>query len=405
MSDALWISIGAVGIVAIIVTAVTWMLFSPGKGVRPVPRVQPAGAAPLERALFLAATASQLEMPACSEDEDMDISALRERWQKAESSGDTETSSRIAQVLCALGDVDPAVQGRAQDPAPEPRDLAPLEDEAWISSVAAPSLDRALTGLMALLGPEVITWASHPPSRYGLLPRERADSLTEVPLLVTLAPAVARAAGVPDPLFFITPATQARLVHINVVVHGRYVSALAVGKEALAMEDAAVMRFMLGRKLTFMRAEHLLCTAVEGPEDLRALHLAAAQILDPGTLPAPPPQVAGLPQAEALGRLRAHFGEAEVAQGMRQVLRAAAATGVGADPAAPDRWEKWLVASAETSFRFGLLVCGSLPPALRILDLDGVIPGTQRQHAQCYQALYKFYLSREYAKLSQPLIG
>ena len=68
-----------------------------------------------------------------------------------------------------------------------------------------------------------------------------------------------------------------------------------------------------------------------------------------------------------------------------------------------DRWERWLIASAETSFRCGLLLAGDLEAALGILDRDDVIPGTDRQHDQCYAALYRFYLSDRYAALRRAL--
>lgn len=418
MSDALFITLGAIGIVGVIVAVVTWMLVSPARAHRRQPRVLPQGEVPLARAaLYAEAEATPREAPACSEPEAPEQSALRERLRAAEEAlgvaeaGSTEGAAaadearRVAEVLWRLGAREPEVEARAGDPVITPEALSPIPDERWIADVAAPGLERCLTGIVALLGPEVITWDAHPATRYGLHRGERVESLPSPPRLCALATGVARAVGVPPPVFFVTPGREARLVHVNLAVAGRFAAGLAVGKEGLAVEDEAVMRFMLGRKLTFMRPEHLLCTAVESPEGLRALHLAAAYVLDPGTLPEPPAVVAGLAREEALARLRGHFGEAEVALVMRRLLRAARDPSVPGDPADPDRWERWLVASAETSFRCGLLLCGSLRAAIAILDLDGVIPGTHREHAQCYQALYRFYLSGAYATLRRDLTG
>lgn len=405
MSNALWISIGAVTIAAVIVAAVTWMLVSSGRVGRHAARVLPGGPPPLSRAALLCDHMTEVEAPACAEDEGLERESLRERLAQAVAAGDGNAAARLSQVLGRLGDDDPAVLERATVRVETPERLSPVPDEAWLDTVAAPSLERALTGLMALLGPEVITWHAHPASRYGLTRAERLESLPEPPRLFALLPGVARAVGVNPPQLFVTPLRDARLVHINLSVAGRFATALAVGKEGLPIEDEAVMRFMLGRKLTFMRPEHLLCTAVDGPEDLRALHLAAAQVLDPGTLQEPPATVLGKLRTEALARLREHFGQAEIAATMRRLLRAARQRSEGGDPASTERWERWLVASAETSFRLGLLVCGDLRAALQILDLDGVIPGTTREHVQCYQALYRFYLSEGYDTLRRHLTG
>lgn len=405
MSHALWISIGAVAIAAVIIAAVTWMLVAPGRSGRHAAPVLPAGPTPIAWANLLCERTEEVEAPACAEDEGLARDVLLEQWRRAEADGNALDAARLAQVLDRLGEEDPAVRERAAQPVETPPTLAPLTDVAWLGQVAAPSLERPLTGLMAILGYEVITWHAHPAARFGLTRAERVESLPEPPRLSTLAPQVARAVGVPSPQIFVTPARDARLVHINLSVAGRFAAGLAVGKEGLAFEDEAVMRFMLGRKLTFMRAEHLLCTAVDGPEDLRALHLAAAHVLDPGTLPEPPSIVLGKLREEALARLRQHLGDAQIAASTRRLLRVARERSVDEDAADPDRWERWLVASAETSFRVGLLACGDLRAALRILDLDGVIPGTHREHVQCYQALYRFYLSEGYAILRQHLTG
>jgi hypothetical protein len=299
-----------------------------------------------------------------------------------------------------------AVRQAATRPATAPPGYHRLDDERWYAELVSPELEPSLTGLMALLGPEVVTWHAYPAERYGLTREERVESLTSPPRIAELSPDVARAVGVNPPVLFVTPDREARLMHINLAVAGRYQAALAVGAQALAFEDEARMRFMLGRKLTFMRAEHLVCTCVDGTEDLRALHLATAHVLDPGTLAEPPDQVAGLSREEALQRLREHFGQAERAGAARRLLRAALESAPSPqDAAAEARWEHWQVASAETSFRCGLLLSGDLEAALSILDQDDLTPGTDRGHRQCYPVLYRFYLSEEYEALRQALAG
>ncbi|MDY0004710.1 MAG: hypothetical protein RBU30_25665 [Polyangia bacterium] len=405
MSHALWISIGAVALAAVIVAAVTWMLVSSGRVGRHGARVLPGSPPPLHRAALLFDRFEAVEAPACAEEDDLDRELLRARLEETSKTGDEGRAYRLAKVLARLGDEDPSVISRSNAREPVPAVFSPIGDEDWVTSVASPGLDRALTGLMALLGPEVITWHAHPAGRYGLARGERVENQPKAPRLAELAPMVARAVGVPAPQLYLTPQRDARLVHVNLSVAGRFASALAVGKEGLSFEDESIMLFMLGRKLTFMRPEHLLCTAVDGPEDLRALHLAVAQVLDPGTLPEPPAIVLGKVRSEALSLLRQYFGEADLAAAMRRLLRLSRERFVEEEPSHSGRWERWLVASAETSFRLGLLLCGDLRAGLKILDLDGVIPGTHREHVQCYQALYRFYLSDEYARLRRILTG
>ncbi len=403
MSDALLIAVVATGFVAILVGAVTWMLVLPARASRAADRVLPLGEPPLTRATLLADRTAVPGAPTCEDPEAADLATLRDELRQAEDADQDERATRIAQVLVRRGADEPEVRAVAAHPAASSQ-LSRIEDAAWLEELAAPGLEPSLTGLMALLGPEAITWQAFPASRYGLSRRQRVESLTLPPPLAAVAAEVATAVGVPTPVMYVTPENPARLLHVNLAVAGRFAAALAIGAEALDVQDEAAMRFMLGRKLTFMRAEHLLCTAVDGPEDLRALHLATAQILDPGTLPEAPDIVLGLPREAALLRLREHFHQAERASLARRLLRAAVEQAEDPDdPAAVQRWERWLVAAAETSFRCGLLVSGDLTAALSILDRDDVIPGTDRQHDQCYIALDRFYLSEAFASLRRAL--
>jgi hypothetical protein len=309
-----------------------------------------------------------------------------------------------APVVPSAPEPTPAVRQAAARPVGEPAPYRRIDDQHWYAHLASPALEPSLTGLMAMLGPEVVTWHAYAAERYGLARQERVESLTAPPRIAELAEPVARAVGVSPPVLFVTPERDARLVHINLAVAGRYQAALAVGGQALAFEDEARMRFMLGRKLTFMRAEHLVCTCVDGPEDLRALHLAASRVLDPGSLDEPPERVAGLLREEALQRLREHFGQADRAGAARRLLRLAAEGAPDpADPAAVDRWERWQVAAAQTSFRCGLLLSGDLEATLSILDQDDLIPGTDWEHRDCYPELYQFFLSEDFRVLHRVL--
>ena len=404
MSDALFIAVVATGFVAVLVGAVTWMLVLPARASRAADRVLPLAEPPLARATLLADRSAVPHAPTCEDTEAADLATLRDALRQAEDADQPERATRIAQVLVRRGADEPEVRSLAAHPAASWSQLSRIEDAAWLESLAAPGLEPSLTGLMALLGPEAITWQAFPAARYGLSRRQRVESLPQPPSVAAIAADVAAAVGVPTPVMFVTPENPARLVHVNLAVAGRFTAALAIGAEALDVQDEAALRFMVGRKLTFMRAEHLLCTAVDGPEDLRAIHLATAQILDPGTLPEAPERVLGLPREEALLRLREHFLQAERASLARRLLRAAVEQAEDPeDPAAVERWERWLIAAAETSFRCGLVVSGDLAAALSILDRDDVIPGTDRQHDQCYIALDRFYLSEAFASLRRAL--
>lgn len=395
MSDALLIAIVATTIVALIVGAVTWMLVLPARAAGQLNRVLPGASPSAELVEKLLAHPAQEAAP-CQELGPPERATLHQQWADLRSDR-TEEARRRAQVLWQLGEASPEVASLATTPVAPLADLVHLDDELWIRDLASPALDPGLTGIMALLGPEVITWHAHPSSQYGLSREQRVETLSAPPRISELALDVARVVGVSPPVMFITPEREARLIHINLAVTGRYHAALAVGKVALEIADEAVLRFMLGRKLTYMRPEHLVCTEVEGPQELLGLHLATAALLRPGTLPPPPQTLSGMPLEQVQQRLREHFADARHSEPMRRALVAA-----GAEVDA-ERWGTWLAATEETSFRCGLLLAGDLPAALRILEMDDVKPGTDRQTQLCYNALYRFFVSSTYESLRQAL--
>ncbi len=396
MSDALLIAIVATSIAALIVGAVTWMLILPARAAQKQNRVLPgAKSSPEQLELLLTQPPELAKM--CQELGPPERTGLHQEWADLMEEGRTSEARRRAQVLWQLGEASPDVAAQATEPASPPAGYHPLDQQRWIADLASPALDPGLTGIMALLGPEVITWHAFPSSQYGLSREQRVETLSAPPRISELAAEVARVVGVAAPVMFITPEREARLIHINLSVTGRFQAALAVGKVALQISDENVLRFMLGRKLTYMRPEHLLCTEANGPEDLLGLHLAVAGLLLPGTLPEPPDIVAGLPREHAEQRLREHFADAARSGPMRRALQSA---GSEVDV---DRWEAWLSATEETSFRCGLLMAGDLPAALRILDMDDVKPGTDRETELCYNALYRFFVSSTYETLRQEL--
>jgi len=396
MSDALLIAIVATSIAALIIGVVTWMLIGPARAARRLSRVLPEAEPPAERvARLLAQPAEVAEL--CQEIGPPEPASLQQRWADLSDQGRPAEARRCAQVLWQLGEAGPELAAQAAEPAVPPEGYRCVDEQRWITDLASPGLDPALTGIMALLGPEVITWHAHPSSDYGLSRDQRVETLSAPPRISELAAAVARAVGVAPPVMFITPEREARLIHINLSVAGRYHAALAVGKLALQISDENVLRFMLGRKLTYMRPEHLLCTEVDGPEDLLGLHLAVAAVLRPSTLPPPPEVVTGLQVEQVQQRLREHFADATLAEPMRRVL---AAVGTEVDA---ERWKAWLGATEETSFRCGLLLAGDLPAALRILEKDDVKPGTDPETELCYNALYRFFVSSAYETLRQEL--
>lgn len=406
MSDALLIAVGVTAIAAVLLGVVTWMLVLPARVARGSQDELPAAALPFERVDALLDRSLRGEGTACME-LGVSLEELRKAWTAAQARADgadgtdvdaSDRTRRIAGVLCRLSDPGEAVEGFDVPPPPlRPDSLRLLPNDRWDEWVAAPALDPHLSALCALLAPEVLTWQANPPRQYGLSRRQRAETLSSPPRVTGLGASAARVLGVSSPLFYVAPEREGRLLHVNLSIAGRLAPALVVGADALALDDVReTLWFMLGRKLTFWRPEHLLCTAVDRAEELRGLHLATAQILAPGTLPEAPDRVLGVEREIALDRLRRHLLDADRAILARRVLRVVESSAPGADPAAQDRWEQWLLGSAETSFRCGLLLSGHLRAAMRVLDQDGIVPGTQRQQAGCYQALYHFYLSEEY---------
>jgi hypothetical protein len=240
---------------------------------------------------------------------------------------------------------------------PHPR--GSLSEEMWQRAVYHPREDRRLSRLFAAVSPTMVLLHARDARASGLDERRRVadgdgSSLSQ---LVSYACAVL---SVARPALYVEP-KRTGLDLLNIVEHGLLVPAMVVGGDFLQPRAERELAFLLGRRLAMLRFEHMVLwpQVVSSAAELRALAFAVAKFFQPAF---EPPGEAGAVKAmlQVLQKtlpLHAH-------EPLMQVLPA-----LMNDPAALDA-APWATGAQLTANRAGLVVCGDLLTATRLVGED-----------------------------------
>jgi tetratricopeptide (TPR) repeat protein len=303
---------------------------------------------------------------------------------------DADLAYAACGVLVHLGEADLDEQLTYQQFAPEVavHPAQPLDEAGWRALLPA-DLDGVVSGLLAAVAPAAIgarvdqLRAKKSLSRPD--PSERQDVDRTTVSAVRTAVWVAKLLGVPTPELYVRPHD----VPGGVAVMPTIDPALALGPSVLAGRSVTELSFLFARELAHLRMTGRVLAFYPSLGDLRALVTAAVHVvLGPAGPMAPDVDLA---RRELDKRLdpphRAALGAA---------VRSLTDRGGQLDLL------EWLRAVERAACRAGLLACGDVTIAARVLSLDGHAVGGMSA-AERLRDLVPFSVSPRYREVRRTL--
>lgn len=249
----------------------------------------------------------------------------------------------------------------ANAPLPAPR--AGLTEEMWRKLVMHPEEELRLSVLIGALAPVAAFVRAAEPKKFGLKERNRLNLDADPSTLARLCATGSAVLGVARPAVYALPEVRGEIDLANVKEGGHLHPTLVVGSDTLGRQNLRELAFIVGRRLAWLRPEHMVLSpyVVSSREELKLMVLAALKLFQPSATfpeevePAFQQYVTlfqrGLPpqNLEALGT----------------VVPALLGAGARLDL---DAWRRGAERSAA---RAGLLLCGDVSVAARLLHQGG----------------------------------
>jgi tetratricopeptide (TPR) repeat protein len=304
--------------------------------------------------------------------------------------GDADRAYAACSVLVHLGEADLDEQLTYHQYAPQVavRPAQPLDDAGW-NALLPDDIDAVATSLLAALAPAAVAArVDQLRAKKALMrpePGERQDVDHTTVSAVRTAAWVAKLLGVPIPEVYVRPAD----VPGGVTFMPSAEPALALGPSILTGRSVAELAFLFGRELAIQRLTGRLLVFHPQIGDLSALVTAAVHVVmgQAGQLP---------PAVEETRRELAKRVDAPRRGALAASLRAVTDRGGQLDLLA------WLRAVERAACRAGLLACGDLTIAARVLSVDGRVVGGLSA-ADRLRDLVPFCVSPRYAEVRRTL--
>ena len=242
-----------------------------------------------------------------------------------------------------------------------------LDDDTWATGVRHPEEDRAISALFALIWEAAVAPRAGAPKAFDLKPKERLPVEDGTRVIAKIFRHASRVLNVALPDVYVQPRRSGRLLLANCIERGRLVPAVIVGRDLMTGYRDTELAAAVGAMLSLLRPAYWLRLALPAIEELEAALGAAAALGGRPGLGGSHELQAEI-TAEIQKRLPRHGAE---------TLRAI----VARLPEKPDL-ARWRAAVDVASQRAGLLVCGELAAAARMLSTEANAAGRpgQRVH-------------------------
>jgi hypothetical protein len=261
-----------------------------------------------------------------------------------------------------------------------------VDAAAWVELLMHPDQDVLTGQIFGLIAPAVIlgrvSALRHEGKLYQPHPSHRQDPAATTIMAVRALPWAAAILGIATPPVFTEKEREAGYEHIPGIP-----PVTVIGRSALSGPSPEEHAFLVGRHLAWYRPEHYVKRLFNAVPNLEDLFLAALAIGSPGLPMAEDVKRRVLPLARAFQPLI----EPQAQEGLRSsFLRFVEAGG-------RTNLQRWSAAVEKTACRAGLLVCGSLSIAVRLLAAeegplgelakDLIVFGTSERYFQLRQRL------------------
>jgi tetratricopeptide (TPR) repeat protein len=303
---------------------------------------------------------------------------------------DADRAYAACGVLVHLGEADLDEQLTYQQFAPEVavRPAQPLDEAGW-HALLPPELDGVVSSLLAAIAPAAITARVDQLRANKTLPKpdpsEKQDVERTTVSAVRTAVWVSKLLGVPTPALYL----RKHDVPGGVAVIPTLEPALALGPSVLTGRSVTELSFLFARELGHVRMTGRMLTFYPQLGDLRALVTAAIHLVigQTGQLP---------PEVEVARRELAKRLDPTHQAKLAGVVRALTDRGGQLDLLA------WLRAVERAACRAGLLACGDVTVAARVLSVDGHVVGGLSA-ADRLRDLVPFSVSPRYSEVRRAL--
>jgi tetratricopeptide (TPR) repeat protein len=296
-------------------------------------------------------------------------------------------------ALGVLGKADAEERRFYEDfrPRTVPEAKSRLVNEHWMQLLTHKDCDLFIGKIMEMITPAAIVAKTNELRAKGRLPELQANkkhdpATSELPVAHVFGWA-AQVLGITMPELYVredVPGAFAAMPSSP--------PASVAGKTATRGLPALELAFAAGKHLTGYRGEHYIRNLFPTLAELKVLFFAAIAIARPGG--SMPPELAGTVRATA-SELAKHMQPIQ-REGLRLVVERYLASGATAD------LRRWMQTTDVTAARAGLLLCGDLEVARRMIIAEGQLPGELSPQEKVKELLL-FSVSEQYAELRRML--
>ncbi len=274
---------------------------------------------------------------------------------------------------------------------PLPMPHAGLTEELWHKVLYHPAEDRRLSVLLGALAPALALARAQDPKSAGLRDRARLDLDRDPSTLSRLVVVGGQMLGIGRPTVCLRPDTRGEIEVTNVRTDAGLITTFLVGSDLLGRQTERELGFIVGRSLAMLRFEHfgLSPLIVASRAELKLAVLSAIKLMAPA---------AAFPEESEpmFGQFLELFRRGLPPQNMEPLSVAVPAL-LGGDGRID--LEGWRIGAERTVQRAGLLLCGDVNVALRVLAQ--IMPPDQVAGAS--MDLLKFAVSPSYLTLREQL--
>jgi tetratricopeptide (TPR) repeat protein len=302
----------------------------------------------------------------------------------------------VASVLAFLRKADPEEMRFFEQYKPKnfARAKARLTEELWQRNIYHHEEDRFISHVLAVVSLPVAAIRAREHKDWGLKRKDRRDPASDQLLFSKVFNYVAQVLGVPPPELYLRPESPGELDMANAREKTQLIPSFVVGSGLLQGRPEKDLAYVVGKRLTLMRPEHLVRWphVVPTVAELRVVFLAALKLVQPNAGIRPELQ-------QSVGQYLALLRKTVPPQLMEQlavVVQRFLETKEEAD------LHVWSNAVDYTSTRAGYLMCGDLDVAARLVQTEPVAVGSVEPKEKI-RDLIQWTVSDEYFALREHL--
>jgi tetratricopeptide (TPR) repeat protein len=262
-----------------------------------------------------------------------------------------------------------------------------FDEDSW-GLVRHPDEDRTISSIFTLVWEGAVALRAGPAKAFELKPKERLPVEDGSRVIAKIFRHTARVLTVALPDVYIQPHRSGRLLLANCIDRGRLSPAVIVGRDLMTGYRDTELAASVAALLALLRPAYYLKLALPSVDELEAALAAAAALVG---------RAIGRPQLEPLRTELAGEMQTRLPRGAEETLRAL----VARLPDQPDL-ARWRNAVDLTAQRAGLLVCGELAAAARMLATEAAAPGRARPNQRVHE-LVAYSVSPAYFAARQHL--